>query len=225
MNLAEIIEEAAGLGVKDPILDVFWKQFVNRAQRRICQRKNWTFMGQNRPITVLSGSTSAPMGRDFKQLGEEESPVSFTYGLYKLPVKVTTRERVEAAGIWPLQNGPFSLPIPGGYMPVQVVFLECTGGEWTLSVPPQYSVTTDAVFNVQGFWFPADLKLGDDSNALTNHGELCEALINLTKALAYHAKETNDPRGDAAMKLYEEAFEVALYSDSAQSRNGVTWRM
>jgi len=227
MNLESILREVGEYGVKSVRLDSDYLGYVNRATKAIAERHNWTFMYDRRTVTVPSGKTTAPMGPDFKQLGTEESPVSFTYGLYNLPVKVTSRARVEAAGIWPLQNGPFSLPVPGGYMPVQVIFLERNGpgGQWMLSVPPQYSVTTDAVFNVSGYWYPAELVKGEDTNAMTEHGELCRAVVNLAKTYAYQAEETDNPKAGAAEATAEAAITRALYTDIAQSYNGRTLRL
>lgn len=227
MTRSEIIEECAGLGVKDPRLDVYWGQWLNRAQKRIAQRKNWNLMHDVRPVTVLSGATSVLLGKEFKQLGEEESPVSFNYGQYRMPVKVTSRARIEGLGFWPLLNGPLCLPAPYGYIPIQVVFIEQDGpgGQWNLSVPSQYSISTNCVFNISAFWYPQDLLQGSDHNAMTDHGELCEAIINLTKSLAYFAEESDSVKGQAAMELYEASYQSALYSDVAQSMGGRTPRM
>lgn len=227
MTLSEVIYECGELGNQSIRVESDWKGFVNRAQRRIAQRRNFTLLHDYRPVTVASGQTSVLLGRNFKQLSEEESPVSFNYGQYQLPVKVTSRARIQGLGFWPLQNGPLCLPAPYGYIPIQVVFLERNGpgGQWQLCIPPQYSVTTNLVFNISAYWFPEDLNLGDDHNALTDHGDLCEALINLTKAMAYFAEETDNPKGTAAMALYEQAFESACYSDVAQSMGGRTLRM
>lgn len=112
-------------------------------------------------------------------------------------------------------------------MPVQVIFLERTGPgkQWMLSVPPQYSVTTDAVFNVSAYWYPAELVRGDDTNPMTEHGELCRAVINLAKAYAYQAEETDNPKGAAAEQIAESVISRVLYSDTAQLFNGRALRM
>lgn len=230
MTLSEIIFECGELGrpgnTGQRVLSD-WPKFINRAQRTICDRANWSFLKTRSQFTISSGSTFVSLGSRFKQLTEEESPVSFNYGQYNLPVKITTRERIEGCGIWPLQNGPTSLPIPGGFSPIQVLFLErnAPGGLWALNSPPQYSVTQDAVFNVSAYWYPADLAGGDDRNTMTDSGDLSEAIVNLAKALAYRAEEVDSPKGLAAKEIAEEAIGRALYSDSAIKFGGVTLRM
>lgn len=163
----------------------------------------------------------------FKQLSEQNSPISFQYGLYRLPVTVTTRSQIEACGLWPLMNGPLSTPLPGGYLPIRVVFMERDGpgGLWTLNVPPQFILTQDMTFYVQGYYLPEDLVSGGDSNFFTNQGELAEAVIARTKALAFFAEDPTSEKGQASMQQFEMHYQNSLYSDRAQLFSGVTLRM
>lgn len=203
-----------------------WPTFINMAQREIAERSLWSFMHDQVPTILSSGQTSVSLGATFKQLGQEESPVSFDYGNYKLPVKVMSRERIEGMGIWPWLNGPFSLSIPGGYMPAMVVFLENNvGGDWTLNVPPQYVVTQAITFNVSAYYYPDDLMLGSDHNAFTDDGNLCQAIINISKSIAYQIEESDGEKANAARLMAEASIERALYSDSARKFNGRTARM
>lgn len=230
MTLAEIIYECGELGrsggTGQRVLSD-WKGFINRAQRQIADRANFTFLHDRRAVVITSGSTSVALGANFKELSGEQSPVSFAVGGYNAPVIVTSRERTEILGLWPSPNVPYAPPLPGGHMPLQVVFLETNGpgGQWALNVPPQYSVTSDATFNVSAYWYPGDLTQGEDHNALTDHGILSEALVNLAKSIAYRAEEPDNPKGVAAKQIAEEAIREALYSDGAKRFAGRTMRM
>lgn len=230
MNLSQIVYECGEIGRSNGTgqrVDSDWISFINRAQRTIAERNDWTWMHARNQVTIASGLNSVALGSTFKKLTAEESPVSFVYGRYNLPVKITSRERIESCGIWPLQKGPFSLPIPGGFSPIQVLFLErnAPGGQWALNTPPQYSVTQDATFNVSAYWYPRDLAGGDDRNEMTDSGDLSEAIVNMAKALAYRAEEVDSPKGLAAKAIAEEAIGRALYSDGAQRWGGRTLRL
>ncbi len=227
MTLNQITIRVGEKGVKSPTLDSDFKDFINEAMREVADRRLWTFMHNRTTATIASGQTSVPLGATFKQLGQEESPISFDYGNYSLPVRVVSRERIEQAGIWPWQNGPFNLSIPGGYMPTLVVFLEKNGpgGQWTLNVPPQYQVTQNAVFNISGFYYPTPLALGDDHNAFTDDSNLAQAIINIAKELAYTAEESDNPKAQFARALAEKAIERALYADGQAQYSGRTMRL
>jgi hypothetical protein len=226
MTLENIIREV-GYGVKGPQVQMDLKGMANRAIRTIAERFNWSAMHDRRTVTIPSGFSSQSLGAEFKQLSTEDSPISFTYGNYCLAVQVTSRSRIELAGIWPFPNGPFSFPVPGGFMPVRVVFLERNGpgGLWTLNVPPQFSITQPAVFNVQAYWYPFPLQKGGDSNPMTDDGNLSEAIIRLTAAYAFRADDPTDPRGDAAKAQAEEAITRAMYSDATIALGGRSLRM
>lgn len=176
-------------------------------------------------FTIPSGSLNVSLGATFKQLSSEQSPVSYTYGIYNLPVTVASREQVEASGAWWTTYQNFT-PTPGGTWPIRVVFIEQNaGGNWTINLPPQCVQGSETPFNVSAYYFPADLALGTDSNALTNHGMLADALLNKAKAIAYAAEDPTDKRVAASLALYEDYFRQACYEDNAQQFGGRTLRM
>ncbi len=203
-----------------------WPTWINIAQRQVCDRRLWSFTHDLRQVTIASGSTSAQLGITFRQLGQEQSPVSLQYGNYRLPVKIISRAALEQAGVWPWQNPPFALTIPGGYMPGIVAFLETNaGGQWTINLPPQYSVTADLTFYVSAYYYPADLAQGTDHNAFTDDGNLSMAIINTAKALAAASEETDDKKIEAIEARTERYIERALYADGQKDMGGVTARM
>lgn len=226
MTLEDIIREVS-YSVKDPQTQLDLKGFVNRAVRTIAERANFSCLHDIRTVVVPSGYDKQNLGWDFKQLSPEESPISFSYGSYRLAVQVTSRSRIELAGIWPFPNGPFSFPVPGGYMPVRVVFLERDGpgGQWAIHIPPQFSLTQDAVFYVQAYWYPFPLVKGGDRNPMTDDGNLSEAIIRLAASYAFRAVDPTDKRGDAAKEQAEEAIQRAMYSDAFIALGGRTLRM
>lgn len=216
VKLDYLIYELAEIGVKSPRTMQNAKEYINRAIRALAERQNWTGLHNRTQNTILSGQTSCSLGENFKELTDEQSPISFTYGQYNLPVVVTSRERIESFGIWPFPNGPLSFPVPGGYNPIQIVFLEQDGpsGMWTLNVPPQYPITQNAVFNVSAYYFPPPLVQGNEENWFTRHGDLVNAVINLAKSYAYAAEEVDSPKAQAAMALSRENYIMALYTDT-----------
>lgn len=226
MDLESLVREVR-YSVKSAQLQQDLKGMVNRAIKTIAERRNWSAMHDLRAITIPSGYSQTSLGSDFKQLSEEESPVSFTYGNYRIAVQVTSRSRIELAGIWPFPNGPLSFPVPGGFMPVRVVFLERNGpgGEWTLNVPPQFSITQPAVFNVQAYWYPAVLVKGSDTNPFTMDGNLSDAIMMLARAYAYRSEDPTDERGAAAKEEAEESIVRAMYAESAIAMGGRNLRM
>lgn len=227
MTLGEIILECGELSLRSPRIEINIRGYVNRAIKAIAQRHNFTGMHQISTVVIPSGQTSVTMPPTFKQLSEQQSPISFTYGSYRLPVTVTTRSQIEACGLWPLMNGPLSTPLPSGYLPIRVVFMERDGpgGLWTLNVPPQFIITQDMPFNVQGYYLPDELVSVGDSNFFTNQGEVVEAVIARTKAIGFFAEDPTNPKGAAAMEQFENHFQNCLYADRAQLYNGVPLRM
>lgn len=223
MTLTEITHEIGDLSLKSIAQDSDIKNLINRAQRSIAQRNNWSFLHNRLSVGVLSGDTGVDLPATFKQLSDEKSPVSYTdasLGQSNVPVKVASREEIESWWPWPWPFGPVLVPIPGSYLPIRVVFLEQNAGQWRLNIPPQFAATSILVFNISAYWYPKDLLLGTDRNALTDHGELAEALVNRAKAIAYFAEDPTDPRGMAAMNLYQASYRTALYADSAQKTGG-----
>lgn len=224
MNLSDFTREIAELGLQDGRNDLYYRDWINRAQKAIASRRNWTFMHNRAVFTVPSGSASVSMGATFKQLTGEQSPVSYTYGIYNVPVYVLSREETERGTVpWNI-GGP---PTPGTAWPVRVVFIEeNAGGNWTLNIPPQCAPTsTDLAFNVSAYYYPAALALGTDHNALTDNGLLADALLNLAKRTAYLSADPTDKRAEACRLIYEDYFTQACYEDNARQFSGRTLRL
>ena len=223
MTLSEIIYECGELGVKSIRVNSDWKRFVNRAMRQIANRRNWSFMHDQRTATIVAPSLSVSLGKTFKQLSSEKSPVSYqdpsTPNQFPIPVEVISRARADRMGY-----NPAITPFPSqlNAFPLRYVFIErnMSANEWQMFLPQQYQTYPTVTFNISAYYYPDDLDLGDDRNGLTDHGDLCEALINLTKALAYLAEEVDDPKGKAAYELYELAMKHAFYNDSSQVYGG-----
>lgn len=226
MDLESLIREI-GYSAKDSQVQQDLKGMTNRAIKTIAERWNWSSMHSRRIVVIPSGFSKQSLDADFKQLSQEASPVSFVYGTYELPVQVTSRSRIQLAGIWPFPNGPFSFPVPGSYMPVRVVFLERNGpgGLWQLEVPPQFSITQAAQFWISAYWYPPPLTKGSDTNPMTEDGNLSEAIIRMAACYAFRAVDPIDPRGDAAKAQAEEAITRAMYSDSFIALGGRNLRM
>lgn len=230
MTISEILIEIGELSVRGQNMQSNLKGFVNRAQRAISQRRNWSFMHDRSTATVAAAATSVDLGADFKSLSEERSPVTYTdasFGNSNVPVKVASREEVESWWPWPWPFGPVLVPIPGSYLPIRVVFIEQNGpgGNWTLNIPPQFAATAALVFNLSAYWYPAPLVAGTDHNGLTDHGDLAEALLNRTRALAYAAEDASDKRAVACLELSEAQIKSAAYSDERIKSAGRNWRI
>lgn len=226
MTCSDLTREISELGVRNGRFDMDYRGWINRAQKTIASRRNWTFMHNRGQFTIPSGSTSVSLGSTFKQLSSEQSPVSYTYGIYNLPVYVASREEIEGRGIWPWTNGPTFQPTPGGAWPIRVVFIEQnSGGNWTINIPPQFAPQLDLTFNVSAYFYPADLALGTDHNALTDNGFLGDALLNLVKSIAYSSEDSTDKRVMGCRALYEDYFNQAAYEDAARQYSGRTLRM
>lgn len=223
MTLTEIVYEVQQLGVKSSRTLADSKNFVNRAIRRVAQRRNWTCLHDIRTATMPSGSNEAPLDPNFKALSSEKSPVSYqdptTSMTLPIPCEVTSRALSTRMGY-----NPFVAISPAvlNTFPLRYVYIEQNaGGRWTLFLPQQYQTNpTSVVFTISAYYYPETLVLGDDSNGITNHPELCDAVINLAKHLAYAAEEVDNPKADAALSLYERAYKSAAYSDVAQQFSG-----
>src|SRR5580693_6413475 len=202
MTLGEIIFECGELGNQSPRVEIDWKRTINRAMRRIAQRRNWSFMHDQRQVTILQNTLSAALDKNFKQLSSEKSPISYldpttTYQL-PIPCEVISRARANRMGYNPW-FAPY--PVQLNAFPLRYVYVEKNGpnGAWMLYIPQQYVANPTVTFNVSGYYFPTDLRNSDDHNGFTDHSELCDAIINLSKALAYFAEESDSAKGLAAM--------------------------
>lgn len=227
MNLSTLIRFVGEVGLKQQQQDSDIRGYVNRAIHYIASRANFNCMHDIQEVTLISGNTSVTLPPEFKELSHQASPISFSYGIYRLPVIVSTRSAIEACGLWPLMNGPLSMPLPGGWLPIRVVFMEQDGpgGLWTLNVPPQFIITNNCTFNVQAYYYPKPLLQGDDSNGLTNNGQICEAIIALAKAFAFLGNDETAKQGQAAMERFEVLFQNSLYDEVHRTYSGVNLRM
>lgn len=198
-----------------------YPSIVNRAVKIVAERRNWSFMKDLVTATIAANTTAIALPADFKALAPERSPVSYNLpgSTIPIPVHVTSREEANryGAGYSALYG-----PIPASYYQAQYVFLEATGpGEgWTLNVPVQFRPTSALSFNVSAFFYPAALVAGDDENAMTTHGLLTDALINLAKAMAYDSETPGDPRAAACKENYETYFRQAASNDARQLLSG-----
>lgn len=225
MTLEDLTRES-GYGIQDPKVQNDLKSFVNRAQRTIAERYNFSCLFDRRPVVIPSGFSSQDIGADFKQLNEEPSPVSYQYGTYQLSVCVVSRSEVELWGIWPYPSGPLSMPVPGGFYPARVVFFERNaGGNWTINIPPQFQLTQEAAFWIKAYWYPTPLQKGSDENPMTRDGNLNQAIISLTQCFAFKAVDPTDKRAIQARLDAEDAINKAMYADSLVKMQGRSWRM
>lgn len=229
-SLHELVYEAGELTNPDVALQSNWVGWANRAIREIANEVNWTFTHDRRQYTLLSGDTSVSLGPDYKCLSDEDSPISVSYSsggnTYNLPVRVLSREEVERYVLYPWINQFLSQPVPGGYTPIRVVFLERNnGGETRLHIPPQFNLQVSQPYNVSAFYYPAALKLGSDHNAITDDPNLVSAIINRMRSLSFEAKNPADPRVKAAMELRQDAYDRAHYADVDQKFSGRSLRM
>lgn len=229
MVLEDLVREVS-YGVPDDFLKNDLKPVVNRAMRMIAQRNNWTFLHDRRQTVMLSGTTTTNLPATFKCLSSEQSPVSYAYGIYNLPVQIVSREQIEAWGTWPWPLDLLTaIPAPGTTCPARVMFMERNaGGVWSINLPPQFTATQNLTFNISAFFLPEDLTRGQDSNAMTNHGDLGDGIVNLAKSILYgmnlRVKE-NVAAMDSARAMYEQNYNSAIYSDAAQQFTGRALRM
>ena len=229
MTLSDIIYEVGELGLKNARLDADYKGFVNRAVRAIAMRRNWTFLHERLSVTMTAGTVTAPLvsavsGATFKQLSTEQSPVTYTCPTQGIDIPVWVRSREEIERRIHILSYPYSKPLT-------TVFLELNtnsgpnAGVWTINLPKPFPETTNITFNVSCFTIPAPLSAGGDSNAITNHPELVEAVINRTRSIAYFAEDTTDKRGISAMLLYENSYKLAAHEDALVSLGGQSIHM
>lgn len=219
MNLTEILIEIADLGLHNARLDTDIKRMVNRAMRRMCERKSFTWLHNIIFATVPQNLFTIALPSNFKELDSEFSPVCWLNPASQqaVPCRVISRAQAERMGL--AFAYPFAPP-QVQYLPTGAVFIENDGTGWTLNTPQSFPVATAITYQLSCYLYPPDLVLGSDSNFLTTNGELSDALINLTKAIAYFSEDPSDPRGVAARSNYENIFQTACYTDSRQRNAG-----
>lgn len=228
MTLSEILYECGELGNQSTRVTLDWKRFVNRAIQRIAQRRDWSFLHDQRNCVIPANQLYGPLDANFKGLGRERTPISYQdpTATYTLPIPV---EIISRARSLYLTWNPFlaCFPTAPNVFPLRYIFLERNGpgGGWQIWLPTQYTANPPVTFNVSGYYYPNPLVNANDTNAMTNQPELCDAIINLAKALAYRA-EGNDPdHAKMAYDQYEEAYKSASYSDTAQKWSGRELKM
>lgn len=234
MDLQDLIREVGELPGGSHRTDQDVKRFINRALRAIAGRENYTFMADVRPYVILSGQHSVSLGPDYKARTGEFSCVSVTYNAgnqtFKLPVRVLSLEEVERQLYWPWIGQFLNQPVPGGYIPIRVVYFQyqATGfeaGTWHLKIPPQFYVLADAPYNVSAYFYPKPLVLPSDHNAFTDDPDLADAMVNYAKFLKYSSEDETDKRAAFCKAAYEEHFVQADYRDSFVRYQGRELRM
>lgn len=222
MTLDDITREVSEFQGLDSGLDQDIHPWINRAVKRIAQRRNWSGMHDQRQATIMAAQLSCPLDENFKALSSEKSPISYqdptvSYAM-PIPCEVISRARANRQGY-----SPFASPVPTllNAYPLRYVFIERNqGGRWTLFLPQQYQVNPTVVFTISAYYYPNPLKQGTDSNVITDHPELCDAVVNLARVLAISSRDVTDKRIAGAMALYEQAYKSAAYSDVAQAMQG-----
>lgn len=228
MTLAEIIYECGELGNQSTRVELDWKRFVNRAQRKIAQRRNFTFLHDQRQVTIQQSALHAPLDANYKCLDNEKTPVTYQDPTvqYQLPIPVEVISRARANF---LAYNPFvaAYPTAPNVFPIRWVFIERDGpaGAWQIWLPTQYQINPQVTFNISAYYYPDDLRQGEDSNAMTNHPELCDAIINLAKATAFDAEGVLPDQAKQSRQLYEIAYRAASYSDMQQQFSGRALKM
>lgn len=234
MQLEDLIREVGELPGGSQRTDQDVKRFVNRAVRAVAGRQDWTFLQDVRPYVILSGQHSVSLGKDFKSRSGESFPVSVTYNAgnqtFKLPVRVLSLEEVEKQLFWPWIGQYLNQPVPGGYIPIRVVYFQyqATGfeaGTWHLKIPAQFYVVADAPYNVSAYYYPKPLILPTDHNAITDDPDLADAVVNYAKYLKYSAEDETSKRAQAAKANFDDHFKNADYRDSSVRYQGRELRM
>lgn len=219
MTRSDLIREIGEMGCRSQRVQNDIAGFLNRAQRSIAQRRNWTWMHSRQTATILAGTTSIALSTRFKELAPEKSPVTYTAPNASYPVPVHVKSRAELEAMTP--GAISAVTNANGYWSPYYVFIEQNdGGTWTLNTPAGYTHATDAAYTLSCFLYPADLALGTDSNGMTTDADLIEALIAKTKALAYFSEDTTDPRGMAAQAQYEAHLARAATEDARRRLAG-----
>lgn len=221
MNLGDIIREVGEIGVRNGRINTDIKGFVNRAQRAIAERRNWSWMKQTEDVTIPAGETSVNMPGDFKELDEENSAVSYTIegSNIPIPVQVASRAQLNRTGTG------WNRYWIGRYTQADIsgVWMEPNGeGGWALKILSIAAPSSDLTFSVTGYYYPDDLEKAGDSNAFTRHGDVAEAIVCKAKALAYAALDDAESIQKAEMHAmsYERHIKQAIYADARKKTAG-----
>lgn len=218
MTKSDLIREIGELGARSPRILSDLAGWLNRGQRAIAQRRNWSFLHSITSVTITSGTTSAALPATFKELAPQQSPITYTSPTAQFPTPVHVKSRAELERMTPGVSA-YVANYQGGYSPFYV-FLESGPTGWTINSPQGYPQAANATYALSCFLFPADLSLGTDHNALTDDAELAEALIEWVKAKAFLAEDSTDPRGIASQQLFEQHLRTAAAQDARKNLAG-----
>ncbi len=220
MNLEGIIRQVGEIGAHNTRLNSDTKDFINRAQKTICERRNWTFMHDVITATIPANQASVQLPAEFKQPDDENSPVSYFMpdSTIPNPVSVVSRAAITRAGSLLLAR---DTRFHAAQVPIRACYFEQNrDGIWTLNILQIASQTTETPFTISAYFYMADLEKSGDQNSLTNHGELLEALISNAKSMAYDAEDPTDKRIAACNERYEQHIKLAIYSDTSRKNGG-----
>lgn len=223
VTLSDLIREIGELGARSPAVKTDVRGWINRAQRAVAQRHNWTFLHSIVDVAIASNATSATISTRFKALSEEPNPVTYTAPTAQFPVPVTIKSRGELDGMTPGFDN--RIVNASGYWSPFVLFLENNAGAWTLNRPQGYTHTENSTYHVSCYLFPVDLSAGTDSNAITTDGELSEAIVAWVISKALLAEDYTDPKGMAARQDYEARIKTAIAQDAQRRLTGRAFRM
>lgn len=210
--LSTILTEIGELGCRNPKIQQNLLGWVNRAQRSIAQRRNWTWMHSQQTATITAGNTSANLSARFKELSPERSPITFTAPGATSPTPVQIKSRAELEGLAP---GADAVVTAGNYYSPYYVFLEQNdAGLWTINTAAGYIHAANSTYAISCYLYPADLSAAAPTNALTDDADLVEALIAKTRSMAYLSEDSADQRGIAAMQQAQTHIAVAAVADA-----------
>lgn len=219
MTLQEILQEVGELSLSNPRLSSNYIGFVNRAQRQICQRGNFNGMHSLLQVTMLAKTSAVDLGPSYKALTSEQSSVAYINPAGSGRISVMVKSRAQCNRWWTSWNFPwYSASQP--YLPPRIVFIEQNaGGNYYMNLPPLIVAQADINFEVECYTYSAPLQNGNDTNWLTQHGSLCEALINLTRNLAFRSVNQFE---EAAISYaeYEKYYKQARTEDALQRSAG-----
>lgn len=224
MNLSDIIREVGELAATSKAVRQDIRAWVNRGQRALAQRHSFSFMHSIQGVTIATGTMSAALPANFKELSNEQSPITYTAptSQFPVPVRIMTRAQLESS----LPGWDSRITNASGYWsPFQVFIEQGDGGVWTINLPAGYTQAENATYAVSCYLYPDDLRLGTDHTGATDDAELAEALVNWTVAKALLAEDALDQRGAAARTTSEYHLTRAIAQDARRKLAGRAVRM
>lgn len=224
MTLADIIREVGELAARSVSIQSDLKPWVNRAQRAIAQRRNWTFMHSQQSVTIPSGSSSAEISPAFKELSAEKSPITYTSSAAAFPTPVRVRSRQELEATAPNLNNVVT-NAASTFTPFYVFLEQNDGGRWTINLPAGYTHSENAIYSISCYLFPDELVKGTDHNAITDDAELQQAIVSLTTAIALRSQDPESTRAEAARQQAERSIQLAIAQDARKRLAGRAIRM